>query len=241
MTSLQAKLILLRYRPGTADAEDPEVAEALEQVQRDPDLRLWFEQHCAFQKQVRDTIRGLPVPAPPVFEPKIVPGPSAWWNRRAVWAAAAVLFLTGISLWLWSRPEPADGLENFCGRMARVALREYRMDLRTNEMMQLRQYFASNSAPADYILPNGLNSLPLTGGAVLTWRNKPVSMVCFDRGKQDMVFLFVVQRSNIPDPPPAMPEFTQVSKLMTARWTAGDKTYLLATETNDVSYLRNLF
>jgi hypothetical protein len=66
------------------------------------------------------------------------------------------------------------------------------------------------------------------GGGLLRWRSNPVAMVCFDRGDRQMLFLFVMDRSAIPDPPPTTPKIAQVNKLLTASWTQGDRTYVLA-------------
>ena len=56
MDSRQAKEILMRYRPGSADASDPEFALALEQVKHDPQLARWFDQHRAFQDAVEGRV-----------------------------------------------------------------------------------------------------------------------------------------------------------------------------------------
>ena len=53
-------------------------------------------------------------------------------------------------------------------------------------------------------------------------------MVCFDRGDRQMLYLFVMNRSAVQDPPSASPVVAKVSKLITASWTQGDKTYVLA-------------
>ena len=43
-----------------------------------------------------------------------------------------------------------------------------------------------------------------------------------------MLFLFVLNRSAIKDPPPAAPRLAKVNALLTASWTQGDKAYVLA-------------
>jgi hypothetical protein len=62
MTREQAKDILLLYRPGTRDAEEPEVVEAMAVVLEDTALRRWFEQHCTFQAATRARFREIQVP-----------------------------------------------------------------------------------------------------------------------------------------------------------------------------------
>jgi hypothetical protein len=116
----------------------------------------------------------------------------------------------------------------FESRMVRSALREYKMELVTKDMGQLRRWMESRQAPADFDVPKGLAQLPLTGGGVLRWHNHPVSMACFDRGHKQMMFLFVLDKSALADPPGALPQADKVKKLATVSWTQGDKTYLLA-------------
>jgi hypothetical protein len=53
-------------------------------------------------------------------------------------------------------------------------------------------------------------------------------MICFHRGDQQMLFLFVMNRNAVKNPPPDSPTFVKVSKLSTVSWSDGDKTYFLA-------------
>lgn len=62
MRSEEAKQILLLYRPGSADDQDPQVARALDLAREDPELSCWFHQHCAFQERVRAKLRQIKVP-----------------------------------------------------------------------------------------------------------------------------------------------------------------------------------
>jgi len=231
----EAKEILLLYRPGTADAADPEVAKALELARQDPELGRWFEQHRAFQKAMRAKFRQIEVPAHlkssllirQTAQPAIST-PRAWW-RSPLWLglAAAVLLLFGL-VGVWWGPRLPDRFANYQARMVSQALREYRMDLVTPDMRQLRQFMAARGAPADYHLTPGLQRLQLTGGGLLTWRSNPVAMVCFDRGDKQMLFLFVMKRSAVKDPPPETPRVAKVREMLTASWTHGDDTYVLA-------------
>ena len=231
MTPRQAKEILLLYRPGTADAEDPEVVAAVELARRDPELARWFEQHCAFQNALRAKLRQMEVPAHlkgALMAKQNIIRPPVWW-RRPVWlsAAAAVLLLLGL-VGIWLRPEKPDRFANFRARMVSTALREYRMDVVTNDMRQLRQFIAGKGASAEYQLTKGLEKLELTGGGCLQWRSNPVAMVCFNRGDNQMLFLFVMKRSALEDPPGETPQSSTATVLQTVSWSRGDYTYLLA-------------
>lgn len=231
MTPRQAKEILLLYRPGTADAEDPEVVAAVELARRDPELARWFEQHCAFQEALRAKLQQIEVPAHlkgALMAQQNIIRPLVWW-RNPVWlsAAAAVLLLLGL-VGIWLRPEKPDRFANFRARMVSTALREYRMDVVTNDMRQLRQFIAGKGAPAEYQLTKGLEMLELTGGGCLQWRSNPVAMVCFNRGDNQMLFLFVMKRSALEDPPGETPQSSTATVLQTVSWSQGEYTYLLA-------------
>ena len=235
MTSIEAREILLLYRPGAADAADPQMAEALALARQDPELGRWFEQHRAFQKAMRAGFRQIEVPAhlktslliqKPAQRTFVTP--QFWW-RRPVWlsAAAAVLLMLGLA-GAWLRPRSPDRFANFQSRMVGAAQLQYRMDLETNDMQQVRQFMASRGAPADYDMTRGLERLQLTGGGRLTWRSNPVTMVCFDRGDKQMLFLFVMKRSAVKDPPPETPQLAKVRQMLAASWTHGDNSYVLA-------------
>jgi len=235
VNSSEAREVLLLYRPGTVDVADPQMAEALELARQDPELGRWFEQHRAFQKAMRAKFQQIEVPAhlktsllaQRLVQQRIIT-PQEWW-RSPVWltAAALVVLLLGLA-GTWLKPRPDDRFANYQSRMVSEAQREYRMDLVTNDMQQIRQFMASRGAPADYDLTRGLGNLQLTGGGRLTWRSNPVTMVCFDRGDKQMLFLFVMKRSAVADPPPETPQLAKVRQMLTASWSHGDNTYVLA-------------
>jgi hypothetical protein len=231
VNSQEAKQILLLYRPGAGDADDLQMVQALDLTRQDPELGQWFEQHCAFQRAMRAKFQDI-VPPPHLkaailAQQKII-HPPIWWQEPVWLAAAAVvaLFLGLAGFWLW--PHAPNRFANFQARMVSTALRQYPMDIVTNDMLQVRQWMAARGAPADYDLTKGLERLKLTGGGLLRWRNNPVTMVCFDRGDTQMLFLFVMNRAAIKDPPPASPQLAKVNDLQAASWTQGDKTYVLA-------------
>lgn len=243
MTRSEAKQVLLLFRPGGSHADDPEMAQALEQVRHDAELRHWFDEHCALQATVRAKFNEIEVPADAkarlLAAQKIV-RPNVWWRQPASWAAAAVVaVLIGLST-VWVKPRTPDRFADYQSRMVRTVLREYRMDIVTNDMRQIRRFMAAQGAPADYVLPTGLEQLQLTGGGLLRWRSKPVAMVCFNRGDNQMLFLFVLDHSAVKDPPPEVPTLSKINKLLTASWTGDGKTYILA-GSEEADFVRKYF
>lgn len=236
MTTQQAKQILLLFRPGRGDEADPEIAAALDLAERDPELQAWFREHCAFTEVLRKKFAELPVPKTLIGDillgPKVVRGPSQWWSRRAALAVAASLALLAIVGAFWRSAQPRLNFQNYRARMVGTILREYRMEIITNDMEAVRAYLAQKSAPADYEVPNALTVTTLTGAGVLSWQAQPVSMVCFDRGNKDMVFMLISQKQHLRAPPPATPELASVKDLATASWSTRDKVYLLIASGN---------
>ena len=231
MTPTRAKEILLLYRPGTADAEDSEIVAAVDLARRDTELARWFERHCAFQTAMRARLRQIEVPVHlkvALLAQQSIVRPTIWW-QRPIWlsAAAALVLILGLAA-IGLKPTNPDRFGNFQARMVSTALREYRMDLVTNDMRQLRQFIAGKGAPAEYQLTKGLEKLQLTGGGCLQWRSHPVAMVCFNRGDDQMLFLFVMKRSALNDPPAETPQVSKVTELQTVSWTEGEYTYVLA-------------
>ena len=238
MNKDQAKDVLLLYRPGTDDREDPEIAQALEMVKRDPELATWFAQHCAFQEAAAGAFERIPVPEG--LRQQILSERKAHFSLGfkkpiAVLAVAVAAILVSLGLTrYYSRPTENNSFSNFRSRMASKILREYPvMDLKTNDLDAIRSFLVAKG-DGNYTLPAQLKQASGTGCAIFPWHGKKVSMICMNSGKNAApmtpdVFLFVVDRSAVQDPPPDnAPEKAPVGKLATASWTSGDKIYVLA-------------
>jgi hypothetical protein len=242
VTAQQAKEILMAYRPWAADADDSEVAAALALCRGDAELAKWLAEHGARQSALRDRFTAIPVPEGlrqqilSEFKSRV---PLPWWRRPVSVAilACLVIVIAGVSIWTTVTPPRGEDLSfnGYRNRMVRTALRAYGMDLETNDVGQIRAYLAQNQAPADYVLPRGLEQTPTVGCGVLSWQNKRVAMVCFRTGKplepgaKSDLFLFVIDKNNLgPQSPSQALEFAGVSELVTASWSAGEKIYLLA-------------
>ena len=249
----EAKIILQLYRPDTADAEDPQIAEALALAKQDLELARWLEEHCARQNALREKFRQIETPAG--LKEQIISEQAVFSKRNSrrekvvlVSAVTAIAISLAVIAPLYF---PRGGNENQAGvnqpdfntladyqnQMAYVATGGYAMNFPTNDLMQIRAYLAQNSAPSDYILPAPLEKTSATGCAIEGWQGKKVSMICFRTGKplppgqQGDLWLFVVDRISVKGAPDAAsPKFAKVNQLITATWTQGGKLYLLATQ-----------
>jgi hypothetical protein len=239
----EAKDILLLHRPGTADADDPQIAEALALAKQDAQLARWLEEQSARQQSLRAKFRQITAPS---GLQQIISESAAFSSssvRRRTFTAALAVAAIVVSLmilmpfWLPRRTAPENMLANYKTQMASVMLRGYAMDTNTSDPKVVRAYLAKNQAPADYALPAGLQKVAVTGCAIEGWQNAKVSMICFRTGKslppgqQSDLWLFVVDRASLPDaPPPGPPQVASVDRLITAVWSQGDKVYFLGTE-----------
>ena len=234
MDSQQAKEILGLYRPGLDDAGDPFFAEALAHAQRDPELGRWLEQQHGVDAALRRKFDEIDAPAnleqEILSECKVV-RPSIWRERRVllVAAAAAVVLAALVGYLRW---QPASqNFKAFRQTMAELVSGEYKMMLESKDLDAIRRFLAANHGPADYTLTKEMEKLPAEGCALIDWHGRRVSLVCLDRGADNDLFLFIIDRAALPDPPPGQtPQFARAGTMTTVSWSFGDNAYVLATK-----------
>jgi hypothetical protein len=254
MTHDEAKIILLRYRPGTTDREEPELRQALALAQVDEELSRWLADNGTRQQLLRTTFKQIQPPEGLLQQiiSEHAASQRASANRRrfaqiSLVAALVLLGIIGSTFWLGSRPQADNTLAIFKQQMVGYALRGYTMDLQTNDAEQIRAFLRQQQAPADYALSGALQKATLLGCAVEGWQSSKVSMICLGTGppaaadgKNDL-WLFVVDQTSVADAPKgSRPHFDRVNRLATATWSEQGKLYLLAT-TADEGTLRNFF
>jgi hypothetical protein len=233
----QAREILSLYRAGLDAAGDPFFAEALAQARRDPELGRWFEKQCAIDAAMREKFRQIAAPAglpQQILSERKIVRPAIWWERPALLAAAAAaIVLAVLAGYLVGQPSTPT-FQSYRKNMAKLVSGEYKMMLETNDLSAIRQFLGKNHGASDYVLTKELEKLPGEGCALITWHGQRVSLVCLERGHDDDLFLFIVDRSALPDPPLGQSaRFARVNNMTTASWTAGDKTYVLASKGNE--------
>ena len=246
MNQTEAKNILLLYRPGTADADEPQIAGALALAEQDPELARWLEEHSSRQEALRAKFRQIAVPAG--LKEQIISERAALVKRssqrRKIFAVAAVTAIVAslivVAALEFSRrqiqPE-APTLANYQSQMVGFALGPYGRALATNDVEQIRNFLAHGHAPADYTLPAPLEKVAATGCTVKYWSGTRIAMICFRTGKPlppgrpGDLWLFVTDSASVKGAPDTTaPQFAQVNQIITATWTQNGKLYLLATE-----------
>jgi hypothetical protein len=245
----EAKEVLMLYRPGVADESDPEFAEALTAARQDPELGQWFAEHCALQEALRAKFRQIPVPEG--FKEQILserPRNRAHVVRARIALVAAsvvIALLVGNLLKGYFQPHEDKTITGLFQRMTHLVQVYPKMDLTNNNLGEIRRYLAANGQ-SGISLPKALENKATTGCASLHWQNKPVAMICFNSGRnadpnEPDLFLFVAASSDVPGSPPSgPPEFANTKKLLSATWSAGDKTYILLARGGD-NFLRDYF
>lgn len=240
MDSRQAREILALYRPGSTDAADPLMAEALDQAKRDPELAAWLEEHSAVYTAIRGKLKGAPVP--PGLKRKIIveqhgsrPRFTSLPGTAKILAAAAAVVLLSAIVWKVFNVPDEYVFPRYRDRMARSVQREGSyMDFVSTNQADIREFFRAKGAPPDFAISKNLEQLPGAGGSVKTWNNHPVQMLCLNAGmdatgKPNNLWVFIMDKTALPDAPlTGKVVFAQIDNLMTASWTTGGKLYLLA-------------
>jgi len=234
----EAKSILMTSRPGTADMDDPQVAEALALAKSDAELERWLEAQQKVQAALRAKFGEIKPPAG--LKEQIISEHAAGKRMAAspqkIWfALAACAVLIGALAIVWyPRPVPDDTLAVFQANMVRTALGPYGMDVVTNDLTAIRGYLAQNHAPADLKLPASLQHATVIGCAAREWAGARVSLICYRTGRplplgeNNDLWLFIVDRKAVKDAEKvAATQIAKVNRLATATWTDGDNLYFL--------------
>lgn len=232
MKTQEAKFILQAYRPGGEDANDPQFAEALEQVKRDPELAAWFAEQVAFDAAAARALKQVQVPSQ--LRENILVGqrvikPSLWW-KRPLWGAIAASFLVLLCIGgLWFKSGRSTRFENYLDQMSLAAdSKGGHLDIETKDQDAIHAWFVSHNARTNFDLPARLSGVPSMGCRVLDWHGHKISMLCYVLEESKHVDLFVAQRSDFPNPPEyGQLRFGRSGRLTTSSWSQANQVYAL--------------
>lgn len=248
MNAQQAKEILMLYRPGSADSNDPSFADALQLCESDPELKRWFDDHCATYLQLRTKFKQVPIPEglkeQILAERKVHLVPM--WRQPALVAAAAVAVIVLSAILLFRQmPRQTADFQSFRVRMVSTALRNYGMEVATDDLDRIQQFFEQRRAATGYTVPEGLrDKARATGCALLSWQGHPVSMLCFKSGRPlpaaqpNDLWLLIIDRDAMKEAPGAgAPVMAEVNGAATASWSDGKRVYVLVAD-GDEKFLK---
>lgn len=241
MNTPEARLVLQAYRLGGQDAAAPQFKAALEQLQRDPDLARWFKQEQAIDSKVQAKLRTALRP-PAYLKARLLAQrktarPAPLW-RQPVWlAAAAAIVLLGVLATVWLKP-PSDLplFASFRQTMLQSASQTAgHVSYETKDLAQILQWVKDHGAAGALELPGALRGQGAQGCRIVDWNGHKVTMICFLLNGKDHLDLFVLDSALFRDLALSQtPRFAQANGLMTATWTKGDKTYLLASASGEM-------
>jgi hypothetical protein len=238
MDNREAKFILNAYRPGGQDAIDPRFSEALDQARRDPILQRWFEESVAFDAVMTEKLCAVPTPGDLresiLAGAKIGRAPS-WKNPLSKLAIAAALVLSAslaALLWQSTRPPHLAAWQNASlDAISSLVRNESSFDAQSRNASELLVWLRANHAPAAEKVPSNLAKLQSLGCKTFSWKEVPVSVICFMRSDGGLIHLVTTNVSPSVDHTfKREAKFVQQGAWATATWREGDRVYMLALE-----------
>jgi len=233
MNEQEARLILQAYRPD-ADPDDPDVAAALQETARNPELARWFAEEQAFDRAIAAHLGNVPAPfglktrilaqlAPPA-------APHRWSWAVKLAGVAALLFLLTQVVSLFRPAAPKAPVSNYAREMVSFIRLGGTLDMQSDDLGQIEEWLSKKEAPPRFVPPR-LAALQPLGCRLLSFRGQTVTLICFKRDNDRLAHLFVVDRAALPQMKSgAPPVFAGVGDWMTASWVENDRVYMIAVQ-----------
>ncbi len=239
MNREEAKFILQAYRPGTSDADDPQFAEALAMLERDPELAEWYEREQEFDKLIRAKL--TEVKPPKELKSEILAGhrvtPSRGLRPRkklVAWAAGILLLLGGGAGWWLSG---AGSLTSTAWKSAMIeALStgfslDYRTESESESIQEVETWLETNGVTPDSAVPASLGDAEGLGCRRWKWKGHPVVLLCFVVEEDRVVHLFMMESDDLVDKRlEESPLVASNAGWTTVRWKEGQTVYLAASK-----------
>jgi len=233
MNEQEARLILQAYRPG-AGPDDPEVAVALQEAARNPELGRWFAEEQAFDRAIAAHLGN--VPAPFGLKTRILAqlgrpaAPHRWSWAVKLAGVVALLFLITQLVSLFHPAVPEAQVSNYAREMVSFIRLGGALDMESDDLGQIKEWLSKKEASPGFVPPR-LAALQPLGCRLLSFRGQTVTLICFKRDNDRLAHLFVVDRAALPQMKSgAPPVFAGVGDWMTASWVENDRVYMIAVQ-----------
>jgi hypothetical protein len=221
MTREEAKEILTAYRPGNQDQLGSYFADALQEIERDPELALWFAGEREFDRTVATHLNSV---APPFgLKTRILANTAPRLARKSRWvttfaAAAAVLFLLAQVIGVWrSSSQHSRSVSDYEQEMMAFVKLAPPLEMESLEIGPIKEWIAERKAPLAEI-PPGIAAVETMGCRILSFRGYPVTLICFCHG-QTVAHLLIVDRDALPELKPGNPPvLASQEEWTTATW-----------------------
>ena len=233
MNEQEARLILQAYRPG-ADPDDPEVAAALQEVARNPELARWFAEEQAFDRAIAAHLGNVSAPfglKTRILAQAAPPAASRQWSWAVRLAGvAAILFLLTQIISLFRPAPPETPVSNYAQEMVSFIRLGGALDMESQDLGQIKEWLSKKEASPGFVPPR-LAALQPRGCRLLSVHGQTVTLISFKRDNDRLAHLFVVDRAALPQMKSgAPPVFAGVGDWMTASWVENDRVYMIAVQ-----------
>ena len=245
MDKKHARFILLSHQSGLDAAPDPQMADALREVEGDPELASWLEKESAFDEALRARLSKVEPPqglkeAVLASTPETVPAPSGSRWMPLACAAALALLATVAAVWLWPQG-PESTFAAFRSEMVEVAASPIRFDYASTDPRALQRWLNTRTGTGSLTLPEAMKSLSGLGCREFKWRGHSVALLCFRVGEGQALHVFVLPRGALADAPEEGPaRFTASGERHTAAWRQGETMYVATLRGEEAALRRHL-
>jgi hypothetical protein len=162
---------------------------------------------------------------PRTWLPALLPLPRRPAARLAL--AACLALCAGLAaLFLTRSPAPFSDYRH--ALVAQAWEGGDRLEFESSSFDEVRQWLAQQDTPADFALPEPLQSWRVRGCSIVECQNRRASMVCLSDGARH-VHLFVTEHRGLAAlPEPGVPDFEKCGAWRTAAWRQGERAYILS-------------
>jgi len=238
MDDEQAKFLLGATPPSGADESRPDIAEALKQAGKNPELAEWF---ACEQRSDRAMAKKLGELEPPAdLRARLLAGGrvsrrTRTFRRRSFFVGlAAILTLSLATPWILKGIKASSNPPLLNWQQACVAIfddPEYELDVIDFDYEPLEAHLLKNGARVVGELPFGDEINFPVGCKLLDWNETMVSLACFDSKAGQLVHIFVVPRGGMDESLiRSGVHRQQVGKYATVTWLRDDIVVMVASK-----------
>jgi len=244
----EAKLVLQACRPDGQDDALPAFAEALALVERDPELKAWWEAQRAFDRAISAKLRDVAIPSDlrdTILASRKIEQMTPRFRLPYGFAVAAMIMIClGLGLYV-SRPvnrtSPQVQIVSHDYAKGSIAFLEddsTPLGMLSPDHEKVVAWLKQQHSPLGTI-PTKMENLPSVGCQTFHVQGHTVSLICFTMSGGGVCHLFTIEKRALADPPGTSPSFGREGSWTTASWSDANHTYMLAAQA-DPDTLRHL-